>query len=106
VWARAQALGLTDLYQVFHSRNLAPAGDNRYRVANPALDKLIDEIRSTPDEAARNALYIKAQQLFVELMPEITLCVPQVRVIVSKRFDHALTDNRPGYYVPFFALKK
>ncbi len=105
IWARAQGLGLTDLYQLFHSKNLAPSGDNRYRIANPELDKLIDAIRSTPDEATRNVLYIKAQQLLFELTPEITLCVPQVRVVVSKRFDYVVTDSRPGYYAPFFKVR-
>jgi peptide/nickel transport system substrate-binding protein len=106
VLAAAQHPGLVELYQNYHSKSLSPAGDNRAGIANPALDQLIDQIRSTTDEAMRNTLYAKAQEIIHDEVPDVYLYAPQQRYIVSKRFEYVLSSNRPGYYEAFFKLKK
>ena len=42
--------GLTELSQRYHSKYVAPAGDNRSRYVNPKLDKLLEQIAAEPDE--------------------------------------------------------
>jgi peptide/nickel transport system substrate-binding protein len=90
--------GLVEFYQSYHSASLAPAGDNRSRFSNPQADSLFTAIRTTSDEATRNALYIKAQQLLHDEAPEIFLYSPAQRYIVNNKFDYMLSFNRPGYY--------
>ena len=96
--------GLVELYQSYHSASLAPKGDNRSGFSK--ADSVIVAIRTTEDEAKRNALYIKAQEIIREEVPEIYLYAPIQRIVVSKRFDYVISANRPGYYEQMFKLKK
>ena len=96
--------GLVELYQSYHSASLAPKGDNRSGFSK--ADSVIVAIRTTEDEAKRNALYIKAQEIIREEVPEIYLYAPLQRIVVSKRFDYVISANRPGYYEQMFKLKK
>lgn len=96
--------GLWELYQTFHSKSIG-AG-NRYGYANPEMDSLIEAIRTEPDEAKRNAMYIRAQHILHRDLPEIYLYAPLQRLIANKRFNYVLSPNRPGYYEQFFELKK
>ncbi|MCW5924660.1 MAG: hypothetical protein KIS77_20240 [Saprospiraceae bacterium] len=95
--------GLVELYQTYHSANLAPKGDNRTGFTK--ADSVIVAIRTTENEAARNALYIKAQEIINEEIPEIYLYAPLQRTVVAKKFDYVVTPNRPGYYEQMFKLK-
>lgn len=102
----ALSSGLTEMSQRYHSRYLAPKGDNRSRYINPKLDDILDRISAEPDEAARNKLYIEAQKILYEDLPEIFLFVPQQPIVTAKKFDGVVTANRPGYYEQLFKLKK
>lgn len=94
---------LVELYQIYHSNSLAPKGDNRTGIANPALNRLIEQIRSTEDPTQRNAYYVQAQQIIHEECPEIYFYAPQTRYVLSKRFSNTpLTAVFPGYYVQYF----
>lgn len=97
--------GHVELYSRFHSASLSPAGDNRTGFANARIDSLIVAVRTTPDEDARKNLYGEIQKILYEEMPEIPLYAPLQRVIVAKKFDYVLTNNRPGYYEQMFKLK-
>lgn len=98
--------GQVEYYQRFHSKSLSPAGDNRAGYVNPKADSLIVAIRTEPDVAKRNALYLQVQQLFYEDLPEIPLFAPLQRVIISKKFvDGVESENRPGYYEHFARMK-
>ncbi|HOY08239.1 MAG TPA: ABC transporter substrate-binding protein [Saprospiraceae bacterium] len=97
--------GLVELYSRFHSASLTPAGDNRSGFANARADSLIMAIRTTPDEAVRKALYLQAQQILHDEVPEVPLFAPLQRIIVANKFDYVLTANRPGYYEQMFKLK-
>lgn len=92
-----------ELYQTFHSANVSPKGDNRSGFS--AADSVIVAIRTTENEATRNALYIKAQEIIREEVPEVYLYAPLQRIVVAKKFDYVVTANRPGYYEQMFRLK-
>lgn len=96
--------GLLEMYQTFHTNSIG-AG-NRYGFSNPEMDQLIEAIRTEPDDAKRNVLYIKAQHLIHEELPEIYLYAPQQRMVANRRFDFVLSANRPGYYEQYFKLIK
>ncbi|TNE49825.1 MAG: hypothetical protein EP344_17770 [Bacteroidetes bacterium] len=96
--------GLLEMYQTFHSKSIG-AG-NRYGFSNPEMDRLIEAIRTEPDEARRNVLYIQAQTILYDELPEIFLYAPQQRLVANKRFDYVLSPNRPGYYEGYFKLRE
>mgnify|MGYP000704716528 CR=1 FL=1 len=96
--------GLWDPYQSFHSKSIGSG--NRSAFANPELDRLIESLRTEPDESKRKDYYLRIQQLLYDEQPEIFLYAPQQRIAVSRRFDYVLSTNRPGYYEPYFKLKK
>ncbi len=93
---------LIEYYQRFHSKSLAPAGDNRSGYISAKADSLIEAIRTEPDEAKRNALYLQIQQVLYDDIPEIPLFAPLQRIIISKKFVTGIeSNNRPGYYEHF-----
>jgi peptide/nickel transport system substrate-binding protein len=96
--------GLLDMYQTFHTKSIG-AG-NRYSFSNPEMDSLIEAIRTEPDASKRNVLYVQAQHLIHEELPEIYLYSPLQRMAVNKRFNYVLSRNRPGYYEQYFELIK
>ena len=83
-----------DFEQTWHSQK----GANDTGFGNPLLDVLIDEINSTMDISARNALYGKFQQIIYDEQPIILLTNPKERVAISKRFPKA----RPSLLRPYF----
>lgn len=95
--------GYVDLYQTHHSKSIGKG--NRFFYSNPAVDALIEAVRTEPDEAKRGEKYARLQQALHEDVPEIILYAPRQRIIVSKRFNTVLTPNRPGYYEQFFRIK-
>ncbi len=104
-FASAGQPGLDELYQAYHSASLAPKGDNRARYQNARLDSIIVAIRTTQDAAARSALYVEAQRILHEDLPEIYLFASYQRAIVAKKYNAVLTSVRPGYYENLFQLK-
>jgi len=98
--------GLVDFYQNFYSGSLAPAGDNRTRFSNSRADSLILAIRTTENEAKRNAFYVEMQQILHDEVPEVYLYAPEQRYVISKKFDYVISSNRPGYYEQMFKKRK
>lgn len=99
-----QSTGLNDFYQNYHSKSLAPAGDNRARYQNAQLDQLIEQIRGTADKATRAPLYLQAQQIIHDDVPEIFIYAPDQRYIGSKRFKKVFSSERPGFHENLFEL--
>lgn len=56
-----------DMYQLYHSNG----STNRYQLANPELDKLIEEARSTNDIEARKEFYSEALDLVMDAAVEM-----------------------------------
>jgi peptide/nickel transport system substrate-binding protein len=61
------------LYALFHTSQHVPAGSNRSFYSNPEVDALLDEARTNPDPAAREALYAEALQIIRDDAPWIFL---------------------------------
>lgn len=61
------------LAQVFHSRNVPPAGLNRGRVDVPALDKALDALVASTTPAQQTAAAITAQKMQEQTLPYIPL---------------------------------
>jgi peptide/nickel transport system substrate-binding protein len=96
--------GLSELSQRYHSKYLAPLGDNKSRYANPTLDALLDKIRSEEDEAKRNVMYLEAQRIIYDDLPEIFILAPKQPVITAKKFKAVVSPMKPGYFEQFFKL--
>jgi ABC-type transport system substrate-binding protein len=99
--------GWIDYSQRIHSKNLVPAGDNRSNYASAEADRLIDAIRTEPDETKRNQYYLELQALLAKDLPEIPMFAPLQRIIFSKKLDpSALSELRPGYYEQFAKMRE
>lgn len=104
--ASAMDPGWADLSQNFHSKNVSPKGDNRPGLVNKELDALIDQIRTSQNEAERTAMYIRAQEIIHDEVPEIYLYTPLYRFMLNKRFDYVLSPLSPPYSAHASRLKK
>jgi peptide/nickel transport system substrate-binding protein len=60
-------------YQILHSSAVPPRGDNRGRYVNAALDRLLEQGRTTIDPAHRKSLYDQVQQIIAADLPFIPL---------------------------------
>ena len=60
-------------YTIFHSKSLAPNGQNRGYYVNPKVDQLIEQGRSTFDRAKRKAAYDEIQRTLADDLPYISL---------------------------------
>lgn len=58
-----------DLYQIFHSSQIADQGDDFVSYANPELDKLIEEARRTVDEPKRMKMWQRCSEILHEDQP-------------------------------------
>ncbi len=74
-----------DLYDVWHSSKVGNGGLNFTGFSNPEVDKLLDEARSTLDQAERKVLYDRFQEILHAEQPYCFLYVPQALTIVNKR---------------------
>ena len=62
------------LYLLAHSEGVS----NRMKYSNPELDALIDEARQTLDRDKRLALMEKAQEIWMDDAPWLTVAYPRV----------------------------
>jgi hypothetical protein len=97
--------GLDDFFQQYHSSNFAPNGDNRARFSNASMDSLTMAIRVCSDVPLRNKMYIAAQEILHEEVPEVYLFSSVQRYIVAKKLKYVLSTERPGFYEYLFQLK-
>jgi peptide/nickel transport system substrate-binding protein len=68
--------GITDpdfYYTIFHSKSLAPNGQNRGYYVNAKIDQLIEQGRSTFDRAKRKAAYDEIQRTVATDLPYVSL---------------------------------
>ena len=87
-----------DPYVLWHSDNDHEGGTNRTGFHTPELDQIIDELRTTEDEARKDELYKAFQKIIYEQQPSIYLYVPKQRIIASKRVELLTSPRRPGYF--------
>jgi peptide/nickel transport system substrate-binding protein len=60
-------------YTIFHSKSLAPNGQNRGYYVNPRVDALIEQGRSTFDRTKRKAAYDEIQRIVADELPYVSL---------------------------------
>jgi len=61
------------LFQIFHSSNFPPAGDNRGHYSNPELDRLLEQGRAITNQKERRQIYARAQKILAEDLPYVPL---------------------------------
>ena len=89
-------------YQYFHSESQG----NYSRFRSDVVDKIIEELITTPDDERRMALYDEFQEIINEEQPWVYLYSTKQGIAVHKRFDNVkVTTARPGYYESNFELK-
>jgi peptide/nickel transport system substrate-binding protein len=80
-------IGVSDpdfYYELFHSSRLPPAGRNRVRYGNPAMDRLLEAGRAEGDPAKRRELYRRVERLLAEELPYLSLWHTNNIAIVSR----------------------
>ncbi len=93
-----------DPYQLWHSDNDNPGGNNRSGFRNERADEVIMEIRSTEDDSRRIELFKELQEIIFEEQPVIFLYVPLEKIVVSEKYKMQPSDRRPGYFENLFQL--
>ncbi len=78
----------TDIYQMFHSSQIVPGGDNFINYKNPQLDKLIDQARATVAEEKRMPLWQQCERILYEDQPYTFLMRRKSMVFVDNRMKN------------------
>lgn len=78
----------SDLYQIFHSSQIADKGDNFTSYINPELDRMIERARSTVDEQKRMPLWQATHRILHEDQPYTFLISRQALVFMDKRIQN------------------
>ncbi|MGA8752314.1 peptide-binding protein [Candidatus Deferrimicrobium sp.] len=100
-----------DQFDIWHSSKTGPKELNHVGFANPEVDRLLDEGRSTFDLEKRKKAYFRIQEILAEEQPYVFLYVPEALPVVSNRFrgivpaPAGITYNFIKWYVPA-ALQK
>ncbi|MCC8193444.1 MAG: ABC transporter substrate-binding protein, partial [Deltaproteobacteria bacterium] len=95
-----------DLYDVWHSSRVRPAGLNFMKYANPEVDALIERARETFDRDERKKAYDAVQEWLHKDQPYCFLYVPYSLPVVHKRFHGirqapaGITYNIQDWWVP------
>ena len=83
----------TDIYQIFHSDQLADGGDNYTSYKNEKLDGLIESARATVDEKVRMKLWQEAENILYEEQPYTFLMRRKSLVFIDQRFKNLKITN-------------
>lgn len=87
LWAAAWGATIDpDMYQVYYSKNAVGLGgtdSNHYAIADPELDKLIIDARTSDDQAFRKATYKDALDIIIDWAVEVPTYQRQNLVIFS-----------------------
>ncbi|HEV7919996.1 MAG TPA: ABC transporter substrate-binding protein [Thermoanaerobaculia bacterium] len=78
-------------YIIFYSKNVPPEGQNRGSYANPRVDQLIMEGRSTFDREKRKQIYAEVQKLVQEDLPYLSLYHQQNVTVMRNNIDGYVT---------------
>jgi peptide/nickel transport system substrate-binding protein len=92
-----------DFEPTYHSKNVNK-GKNYSGISNKELDRQIEMVQTTSDLKARDAAYMRIQEILYEQQPYIYLYVPQEKMITSKKWKAFTSSKRPGYMANAFAI--
>ena len=87
-------------YEVFHSDQIPPKGNNRGRYSNPDIDRLLEAGRITPDFDKRKAIYAQVQKKLSEDLPYISLWHVNNVSIVNNRVS-GYRQHPTGGFISF-----
>ena len=76
-----------DLYPIWHSSQSSGPGLNVAAYANPELDTLLEQARTSTDRERRRDLYWQSQALFAEEVPSILLYYPLYTYVQHRRIN-------------------
>ena len=83
----------TDIYQIFHSKQIGEGGDNFVGYNNEQLDRLIDRARAEVDEARRMPLWQQAENIMYEDQPYTFLMRRESLVFIDARIQNLEVTN-------------
>lgn len=83
-----------------------PGGGNYFGFGTEESDSLIEQIKVTMDDQARNKLYYRLQEIIYDEQPCIFLLAPQERIAISNRFKARTSATRPSFFVSDFELQE
>lgn len=86
----------SDLYQIFHSSQIENQGDNWMSYRNADLDKLIEQARSTVDEAKRYELWHRCHRIIVDDQPYTFLINRRGTSFMDRRI-HNVAKSKLGF---------
>lgn len=78
----------TDIYQMFHSSQIAGGGNNATHYANPQLDQLIEKARATVDETTRMPLWQQAEAIMYDDQPYTFLMRRKSLLFIDRRIKN------------------
>ena len=93
-----------DLFQVFHSSQIAGDGDNFISFSNKALDEKIMALRKEFDMAKRLRLYREMEKIIHEEQPYTFMFYPDSLLVVSTEYDNVRVFP-DGVYPLSFRMK-
>ncbi|MCC6815084.1 MAG: hypothetical protein IT267_01565 [Saprospiraceae bacterium] len=96
--AQRQSPSLWDPYQSWSSSNVLPGGFNKSGYTTPILDSMIESIRNSKDDYARNSSYQILQKELHDQVAQIFLFAPKERIAYSNKLNVVTSSRRPGYY--------
>jgi peptide/nickel transport system substrate-binding protein len=93
-------------YVIFYSKNTPPDGQNRGFYANPHLDDLMLQGRSTFDRAKRKPTYEEIQKIVATDLPYVSLYMQENVAVMRKNID-GYVQYPAGFYlsVPQMTVK-
>lgn len=91
-----------DPYRRWHSDNKDNPRDNIVGYSNPKVDKLIEAVRTTKDEALMKKYFFDIQEEMYLDQPCVFLYCPLNKIIISKKYEATATAKRPGYQANTF----
>lgn len=83
----------TDIYQIFHSKQIGAGGDNFVGYKNERLDQLIEQARGTVDEEKRMPLWQEAERIMYEDQPYTFLMRRESLVFIDGRIRNLEITN-------------
>jgi len=99
--------GISDpdfFYVLFYSKNIPPEGQNRGYYANPRVDQLLLEGRSTFDRAKRKPKYEEIQKIIATELPYISLYMQDSVAIMRSNID-GYVQYPAGFYLSVPAME-
>jgi peptide/nickel transport system substrate-binding protein len=84
-------------FYIFDSNEIPPAGANRGRYRNPALDRLLQLARIEHDQQKRKVLYDQVQQIIARDQPYLTLWYTDNVAVHSARVENLHISPIGGY---------